>query len=116
MLPENRFSGETLNVELHSVSEGWRNRIQGLRWPVVVHSARTGVGLASLLVARLFRLPEAHWAPINNGVLKEGGKRSVEELEQERASMLLGLLTTGLEGEKVEQAATADGRTPARTK
>jgi hypothetical protein len=48
--------------------------------------------------------------------LKEAGKRSVEELELERESMLLGLLTTGLEGEKVAQAATADGRTPARTK
>jgi hypothetical protein len=48
--------------------------------------------------------------------LKEAGKRSVEELELERASMLLGLSTTGLEGEKVAQAATADGRAPARTK
>jgi hypothetical protein len=48
--------------------------------------------------------------------LKEAGKRSVEELELERESMLLGLLTAGLEGEKVAQAATADGRAPARTK
>jgi hypothetical protein len=67
-------------------------------------------------VARLFRLPEAYWAPIIDGVLKEAGKRSVEELELERESMLLGLLTARPEGEKVAQAATADGRTPARTK
>ena len=103
-------------MELHSVSEERRNRVQWLRWPVVVHSARTEVALASLLVARLFRLPEAHWAPIIDGVLKEAGKRSVEELELERESMLLGLLTARPEGEKVAQAATADGRTPARTK
>jgi hypothetical protein len=103
-------------VELHSVSEEWRNRVQWLRWPVVVHSLRTGVALASLLVARLFRLPEAYWAPIIDGVLKEAGKRSIEELELERARVLLGLLTTRPEGEKVAQASTADGRTPARTK
>ena len=104
-------------MELHSVSEEWRNRVQWLRWPVVVHSARPGVAtLASLLVARLFRLPEAYWAPIIDGVLKEAGKRSIEELELERARVLLGLLTTRPEGEKVAQASTADGRTPARTK
>ena len=98
------------------MSEEWRNRVQWLRWPVVVHSARTGVALASLLVARLFRLPEAYWAPIIDGVLKEAGKRSIEELELEHARVLLGLLTTRPEGEKVAQPATADGGTPARTK
>jgi hypothetical protein len=52
----------------------------------------------------------------DDGVLKEAGKRSIEELELERARVLLGLLTTRPEGEKVAQASTADGRTPARTK
>jgi hypothetical protein len=93
------------------------NRMQWLRWPVVVHSARTGVApLASLLEPQLFRLPEAYWAPIIDGVLEEAGERSMEELELERDTVLLELLTTRSEGEKVAQAATADGETPARTK
>lgn len=45
---------------------GWRG------WPVVVHSARTAVAtLASLLLARLFRLPQAYWAPITTIVITQ---------------------------------------------
>ena len=34
-------------------------------WPIVVHSLRTAIAcVVSLLVARLFRLPEAYWAAI----------------------------------------------------
>jgi len=41
------------------------NRVEWIKRPVLVHSARTAVvALASLLAARLFRLPEAYWAPI----------------------------------------------------
>src|SRR5258706_16237908 len=41
-------------------------------WPVVAHSARTAVAaLASLLVARLFRLREAYWAPITTLVITQ---------------------------------------------
>ena len=41
-------------------------------WPVVVHSARTAAAvLASLLVARLFRLSEAYWAPITTIVITQ---------------------------------------------
>jgi hypothetical protein len=47
---------------------------------------------------------------------ESAGKRSIEELELEHARVLLGLLTTRPEGEKVAQPATADGGTPARTK
>jgi uncharacterized membrane protein YccC len=37
-----------------------------------VHSARTAVAaVASLLVARLFRLPEAYWAPITTLVITQ---------------------------------------------
>jgi len=40
-------------------------RVVGAGWPVLVHSARTAAAaVASLLLARLFRLPEAYWAPI----------------------------------------------------
>src|SRR5712672_3239676 len=44
---------------------------------------------------------------IVNGVLKEANGRSIEELEQERDSMLLELLATRAKGEKKAQAAVA---------
>jgi uncharacterized membrane protein YgaE (UPF0421/DUF939 family) len=41
-------------------------------WPIAVHSARTAVAcVASLLAARLFRLPEAYWAPITTMVITQ---------------------------------------------
>jgi uncharacterized membrane protein YccC len=41
-------------------------------WPVLLHSARTAVAvLVSLLVARLFRLSEAYWAPITTFVITQ---------------------------------------------
>ena len=41
-------------------------------WPVVVHSARTAVAaVASVLVARLFGLPEPYWAPITTLVITQ---------------------------------------------
>ncbi len=40
--------------------------------PVLVHSARTAVaGVASLLTARMFKLPEAYWAPITTLVIAQ---------------------------------------------
>ncbi|MGO9614406.1 MAG: FUSC family protein [Dissulfurispiraceae bacterium] len=48
------------------------NRVKWVRWPVVVHSTRTAVAaVASLLVARLFQLPEAYWAPITTLVITQ---------------------------------------------
>ena len=48
------------------------NRFDWIRWPVLVHSARTAVvAVASLLAARLFRLPEAYWAPITTLVITQ---------------------------------------------
>jgi len=41
------------------------------------------------------------------GTLAEAGNRSIEELERERDTMLLELLTTRAKGEKAAQAATA---------
>src|SRR6202140_4284397 len=47
-------------------------RVGWAGWPVLVHSARTAVAaLVSLLVARLFRLPEAYWAPITTIVITQ---------------------------------------------
>ena len=41
-------------------------------WVILVHSARTAVAaVASVLVARLFRLPEAYWAPITTIVITQ---------------------------------------------
>jgi uncharacterized membrane protein YccC len=48
------------------------NRVEWTTWSVVVHSLRTAVAcVASLLVARLFRLPEAYWAPITTMVITQ---------------------------------------------
>jgi uncharacterized membrane protein YccC len=47
-------------------SAGW------VGWAILVHSARTAVAaVASVLVARLFRLPEAYWAPITTIVITQ---------------------------------------------
>lgn len=41
-------------------------------WAVLIHSARTAVaGVVSVLMARLFRLPEAYWAPITTLVITQ---------------------------------------------
>ena len=41
-------------------------------WRVLAHSTRTAVAaLTSLLVAQLFRLPEAYWAPITSLVITQ---------------------------------------------
>ena len=47
---------------------------------------------------------------IIDGVLKEAGKRSIEELERERDGMLLELLATRAKGDKIAEAAIAAGR------
>src|SRR2546427_7618065 len=45
---------------------------RGTAWLVLVHSVRTAIAcVASLLVARLFRLPEAYWAPITTMVITQ---------------------------------------------
>jgi uncharacterized membrane protein YgaE (UPF0421/DUF939 family) len=49
-----------------------RRRVTWAWWPVVVHSIRTAVAaLVSVLVARLFRLPEAYWAAITTLVITQ---------------------------------------------
>jgi len=41
-------------------------------WPVLVHSVRTAVAaVVSVLVAKLFRLPETYWAPITTLVITQ---------------------------------------------
>ncbi len=48
------------------------DRVEWMGWPVVVHSARTAVAVvASVLVARLFRLPETYWAAVTTLVITQ---------------------------------------------
>src|SRR5438034_1656791 len=48
------------------------DRVEWAGWPVMAHSARTAIAaIASLLVARFFRLPEAYWAPITTLVITQ---------------------------------------------
>jgi uncharacterized membrane protein YgaE (UPF0421/DUF939 family) len=49
-----------------------RDNVESVVRPVVVHSARTAVAaVASVLVARSFRLPETYWAPITTLVITQ---------------------------------------------
>ena len=49
----------------------WR-RFGNAAWPPVAHSVRTAAAaVVSLLVARLFGLPEAYWAPITTLVITQ---------------------------------------------
>ena len=74
------------------------NGMRWLRWPVVVHSARTGVAtLASFLVARLFRLPEAYWAPITTIVITQSSLGAAWEISWQRfAGTLVGAALGGI--------------------
>jgi uncharacterized membrane protein YgaE (UPF0421/DUF939 family) len=48
------------------------DRVEWTHWPVVVHCVRTAVAaMASALAARLFRLPEAYWAPVTTIVITQ---------------------------------------------
>jgi uncharacterized membrane protein YccC len=48
------------------------DRAQWTGWPVLVHSLRTAVAaVTSVLVARLFRLPETYWAAITTLVITQ---------------------------------------------
>jgi uncharacterized membrane protein YgaE (UPF0421/DUF939 family) len=63
---------------------GW-DRVARAGWPVVVHSARTAVAaIASLLVARLFRLQEAYWAPITTLVITQSSLGAALTVSWER--------------------------------
>ena len=62
-----------------------RDRFVLTGWPVVVHSARTAVAaVASVLVARLFRLPEAYWAPITTLVITQSSLGAAFTVSRQR--------------------------------
>lgn len=67
-------------------------------WPIVVHSVRTAlVAVASLLAARLFRLPEAYWAPITTLVITQSSLGAALTVSWQRfVGTLLGAIVGGL--------------------
>jgi len=63
---------------------GW-DRVKRAGSPVVVHSARTAVAaVASVLIARLFRLPEAYWAPITTLVITQSSLGAALAVSRQR--------------------------------
>jgi uncharacterized membrane protein YgaE (UPF0421/DUF939 family) len=54
-------------------------------WPVVVHAARTALAaVVSFLVARLFRLQEAYWAPITTVVITQSSLGAAWKISWQR--------------------------------
>jgi uncharacterized membrane protein YccC len=74
------------------------DRVRWKEWPVVVHSVRTAVvALASLLAARLFRLPQAYWAPITTLVITQSSLGAALSVSWQRfVGTALGALLGGL--------------------
>jgi uncharacterized membrane protein YgaE (UPF0421/DUF939 family) len=65
-----------------------------MRWPVLAHSVRTALAaVVSLLVARLFRLPESYWAPITTLVITQSSLGAAFAISSQRfIGTLLGAL------------------------
>src|ERR1700693_1921290 len=87
------------------------NQMRWLRWPVVVHSARTGAAtLTSLLVARLFRLPEAYWAPITTILVTQSALGAAWEVSWQRfVGTLVGAVLGGIVASYFEPTALVFG-------
>ncbi len=73
-------------------------KVEWAGWPVLVHSARTAVAaVASLLAARLFRLPEAYWAPITTVVITQSSLGAALQVSGQRfVGTLLGAVVGAL--------------------
>jgi uncharacterized membrane protein YccC len=69
-----------------------------LGWPVVTGAARTAIAAtASFLIARLFALPEAYWAPIITLVIMQSTLGATLRISGERfIGTLLGAIAGGL--------------------
>ncbi len=79
-----------------------RNRawIEAVVRPVVVNSMRTaGAAVASLLVARMFRLPEAYWAPLTTLVITQSSLGAALTVSWQRlVGTALGAVVAGVIG------------------
>lgn len=75
-----------------------RIHVGGRLWPVLVHSARTAVAaVVSVLVARLFRLPEAYWAPVTTLVITQSSLGAALTVSRQRfAGTALGAALSAL--------------------
>ena len=73
-------------------------RFESLRRTVVIHSGRTAVAtLASLIAARLFRLPEAYWAPITTIVITQSSLGAAFAVSWQRfTGTALGAIVGGI--------------------
>ena len=61
------------------------NRLERAGWRVVAHSVRTAVAaVVSIMVARLFRLPEAYWAPITTLVITQSSLGAALKVSRQR--------------------------------
>jgi len=73
-------------------------------WPLVLNSARTAAAaVVSLIVARLFRLPEAYWAPITTLVITQSSLGAALSVSCERfmrtvLGAAVGAIVTGFFG------------------
>jgi uncharacterized membrane protein YccC len=75
-----------------------RHRINWAGWPILVHSVRTAVAaVASVLVARLFRLPEAYWAAITTLVITQSSLGAAMKVSWQRfVGTALGAVVGGI--------------------
>jgi uncharacterized membrane protein YccC len=69
-IPRSSLGGQEIVTAMRGDATSTQNRL--VPRPLLVHSARTAVAAAtSLLVAQLFRLSEAYWAPITTLVIEQ---------------------------------------------
>lgn len=75
-----------------------RIHVGGKFWSVLVHSTRTAVAaVVSVLVARLFRLPEAYWAPVTTLVITQSSLGAALTVSRQRfAGTALGAAVAAL--------------------
>ena len=73
-------------------------RVLSRVWAVAAHSVRTAlVAVASLLAARLFRLPESYWAPITTLVITQSSLGAALAVSWQRfVGTALGALVGGI--------------------
>ena len=74
------------------------DKLKWIGWPAVLHSVRTAVvAVASLLVARLFRLPATYWAPITSLVVTQSSLGAALAVSAQRfIGTILGTVVGGL--------------------
>ena len=77
----------------------------------VAHSARTAVAaIASLLVARLFGLPQAYWAPITTLVITQSSLGAALKVSRERfVGTLLGAVVGAMVATRFEPSVVVFG-------